>query len=58
MKNHALKIATYLLLTAVAFLIYPVTFEFGGRNDSISAQNVIVDYEADETQAMSGFMLL
>lgn len=58
MKNNALKIVSYLLLTAVAFLIYPVTFEFGGRNDSVSTQNVIVDYEAEEAPAMSGFMLL
>ena len=48
MKNHASKIVTFLLLTAIAFLVYPETYNNAGQKTGTTVQNVIVEDEANE----------
>ena len=57
MKNHASKIVTFLLLTAIAFLVYPATYYYAGQNPG-TVQNVIVDDEAEGFVSVSDYMLL
>lgn len=57
MKNHASRIVSFLLLTAVAFLVYPATYYYAGRNPG-TVQNVIVDDETEGLVSVSDYMLL
>ncbi|MBO4681132.1 MAG: hypothetical protein J5623_04455 [Clostridiales bacterium] len=57
MKNHASKIVTFLLLTAIAFLVYPATYYYAGQNPG-TVQNVIVDDEADGSVSFYDYTLL
>lgn len=58
MKNNTIKFVTLSLLAAVAFLVYPATFDVAGQGAKVNTQNVIVDYEADQTVSMPGLELL
>ena len=58
MKNHASKIVSFLLITAIAFLVYPATYYNAGQNAGTTVQNVIVDDEAEGFVSVSDYMLL
>ena len=58
MKNHASKIVSFLLITAIAFLVYPATYYNAGQNAGTIVQNVIVDDEAEGLVSVSDYMLL
>ena len=58
MKNHASRIVSFLLLTAIAFLVYPATYYNAGQNAGTTVQNVIVDDEAEGFVSVSDYMLL
>ena len=58
MKNHASKIVTFLILTAIAFFVYPATYYYAGQNPGTTIQNVIVDDEADGSVSFYDYMLL
>ena len=58
MKNHASKIVSFLLITAIAFLVYPATYYIAGQNAGTTVQNVIVDDEAEGFVSVSDYMLL
>jgi len=58
MKNHASKIVSFLLITAIAFLVYPATYYNAGQNAGTTVQNVIVDDEAEGLVSVSDYMLL
>jgi len=58
MKNHASKIVSFLLITAIAFLVYPATYYNAGQNVGTTVQNVIVDDEAEGLVSVSDYMLL
>ena len=58
MKNHATGIVSFLLITAIAFLVYPATYYNAGQNAGTTVQNVIVDNEADEAVSFSDYMFL
>lgn len=58
MKNNTIKFVSFMLLAAVAFLIYPVTLGDAGQDEKFTAHSVIVDYEAGEAVSVPGFELL
>ena len=58
MKNHASKIVSFLLLTAIAFLVYPATYFSAGQNAGTTVQNVIVDDEAEASVSFYDCVLL
>ena len=58
MKNHASGIVSFLLITAIAFLVYPATYYNAGQNAGTTVQNVIVDDEAEGLVSVSDYMLL
>ena len=58
MKNHASKIVSFLLITAIAFLVYPATYYNAGQNAGTTVQNVIVDDETEGLVSVSDYMLL
>ena len=58
MKNHASKIVTFLLLTAIAFLVYPETYNNAGQKTGTTVQNVIVEDEANESSSFSVYEFL
>jgi len=59
MKNNTIKFVTFSLIAAVAFLVSPVIFDAGSQDAKVTAQGLIVDYEADEDSAsLPGFAFL